>query len=124
MRSVSYQLPLFLSLLFGLSGCSQSPITWWRSLNKKAHELSVLEANYKALQTEHEKLKKEYYRLEAEAVELRAKVESVEGGERNLKATGSLGGRALSSIAYEGPKGLSLEEALALGFEQIGRAHV
>jgi tetratricopeptide (TPR) repeat protein len=108
-----------LLLLGGLTGCSQGPVAWWRSVNGKAREIAELEANYKALQGEHEKLKRDYYRLEGEAMDLRAKVESQELGERNLKATGSLDGRSLSSIAYAVPKGLRPEEELALAYEHF-----
>jgi tetratricopeptide (TPR) repeat protein len=88
-------------------------------VNGKARELTELDAKYKALQAEHEKLQHDYYRLEAETMELRAQVESVEVGDRNLKATGSLEGRTLSSITYEVPKGLRADEALALAYEHF-----
>ena len=118
MRSGLFAILYFASLL-GLTGCSQGPVTWWHSLNGKAHELAELDANYKALQAEHEKLKREYYRVEAEAMELRAKVESIETGEKNLRATGTLDGRTPASIAYQVPKGLRNDEALALAYEHF-----
>jgi hypothetical protein len=108
------------ALLFsGLTCCSQGPVAWWHAVNAKAQRLETLEANYHALQAEHEKLKRDYFRLEDEAAELRAHVESVEVGNRNLKATGSLEGRSLSSIAYQVPKGLRADEALALAYEHF-----
>lgn len=88
-------------------------------MNHKARELQSLEANYEALRGEHERLKRDYYRLENEAMDLRAKVESIESGDRKLKATGSLEGRTPASIAYEVPKGLKADEALALANEHF-----
>ncbi len=105
--------------LASLSGCGQSPSVWWNALNDKAKHLRTIEANYVALEAEHEQLKKDYYRLENEFVDLRAKLESHEIGDRNLKSTGSLTGRSLSSIAYEVPKGLRADEALTLAYEHF-----
>jgi tetratricopeptide (TPR) repeat protein len=117
-RSIHF---LFLALLqiCGLSGCSQGPVEWWNSVNGKAHDLGMLSANYQALQIEHERLKKDYFRLESEAMDMRAKLESNEKGERNLTATGSLEGRTLSSIAYDVPKGLRIDDELSLAFEHF-----
>ncbi|HEY8279359.1 MAG TPA: hypothetical protein VIH99_07040 [Bdellovibrionota bacterium] len=119
MRIVPFLLFFFSLSLAGLSGCSQSPGTWWKSLNDKAGRLSQAEANYKALEHEHERLKKDYFRLENDYMELRAKVESSEAGERNLKATGSLTGRSPASISYEVPKGLRSEDMLVLAYEHF-----
>lgn len=119
MRFGLFQMLFFAAIACGLSGCSQGPFAWWSSVNQKAKDLSTLEANYKALQAEHEKLQRDYYKLENEASELRARVDSIEVGDRNLKATGSLEGRTLSSIAYEVPHGLRAEEALALAYEHF-----
>ncbi|MGZ3650838.1 MAG: tetratricopeptide repeat protein [Bdellovibrionota bacterium] len=102
-----------------LCGCSEGPVTWWSHVNSKAQDLSTLEARFHALEGEHEQLKKDYYRLENEALELRALVQSKEVGERNLKATGTLGGRSLSSISYEVPKGLRADEVLSLAYEHF-----
>jgi TolA-binding protein len=111
---------LLSALLFcGLSGCSEGPITWYGRVNAKAKEITTVEADYRALQREHEHLKKEFYVLEDEVTELRAKVHSIEDGDHNLKATGTPGGRSLSSIEYEVPKGLRAEEALALAYEHF-----
>jgi|GEM_PF-5244960 len=118
MRTARFQLVPIL-LLLSLSACSQSPRAWWVSLNKKAKELNQLEASHHALAQEHARLQRNYYRLEADYMELRAKVESSEKGEHNLKATGSLTGRVPSSIAYEIPKNLRTEDELALAYEHF-----
>jgi TolA-binding protein len=117
MRIARTQL-VILSLLL-LPGCSQSPATWWGSLNKKARELQALEAHHEALLHEHEKLKRDYYRLEADYMDLRAKVDSAAAGKRNLKHTGTLTGRAPSSIAYKVPKNIKLQEQLGLAYEHF-----
>jgi len=112
--------PLLLAVLcLWLNACSQGPSAWWSSVNAKAHQIATVEASYHALQLEHEHLKKDFYVLEDEVIELRAKVHSIEDGEHNLKATGTPGGRAISSIAYEVPKGLRAEDALALAYEHF-----
>lgn len=119
MRFATFQQLFFAALCCGLSACSQSPATWWSAVNSKAREIATVEANYHALQAEHEHLKKEFYVLEDEVTELRAKVHSIEDGEHNLKATGTPGGRSISSITYEVPKGLRAEDALALAYEHF-----
>lgn len=110
---------LFALLAGSLSGCSQSPLTWWKSINAKAKEMQELEAKYVALEHEHERLKKDYFRMEHEFLDLKAKNESEEVGELNLKATGSLQGRTPASIAYEIPKGLKPEEQLTLAYQHF-----
>jgi tetratricopeptide (TPR) repeat protein len=119
MRTLPLRLIFLSSWLAMLTACSQNPFVWWKSVNEKAKELNHLEANYQALQSEHEQLKRDYYRLEDEYLELKAKVDSTEAGDRNLKATGTLTGRALSSIAYQVPKGLKPEEQLTLAYEHF-----
>src|SRR5687767_9702318 len=94
---------LLFSCLCLLPGCSQGPVAWWKSVQKKAKHFSELEASHAALAKEHDRLKRDYYRLESEHLELKARVESNEIGDRNLRATGSPEGRALSSIAYQPP---------------------
>ena len=115
----SFKILVFALLFCGLNGCSEGPAAWWNAVNGKAKQLSTVEADFHALQREHERLKLDYYRIENEAMELRAHVQSIEVGNRNLKATGTLGGRSLSSIAYEVPKGLRPEERLALAYEHF-----
>ena len=119
MRTVLAKFFLSALLVCGLFGCSEGPVAWVHHVNAKAKEIATVEAEYHALQHEHEHLKKEFYVLEDEVTELRAKVHSIEDGEHNLKATGTPGGRALSSIAYEVPKGLKADEALALAYEHF-----
>lgn len=118
MRFAPLQLVKILCLLL-LSSCSQSPTAWWKSLNKKAHDLQQLEASHRALTLEHEKLRRDYFRLEADYMEMRAKVESVRAGDHNLKATGTLTGRTPSSIAYQVPKDLRAQDQLQLAFEHF-----
>lgn len=118
MRIVPLQLIVILSLPL-LTACSQSPSAWWRSVNKKAEEMRKLEANHHALTLEHEELKRSYFRLEADYMEMRAKVESVKAGDLNLKATGTLMGRVPSSIVYEIPRNLRLEDQLQLAYEHF-----
>jgi TolA-binding protein len=119
MRSVLFQLTLSAFLASALSACSQSPVAWWQSINAKAQKLQSLEASHLALEAEHERLKRDYFRLENDYMELRAKVESTEAGNLNLKATGTLNGRTLASIAYEVPKGLRTDEELTLAYEHF-----
>lgn len=102
-----------------LPGCSQGPVAWWRSVDAKVRHLTGLEASHLALRQEHDRLKQDYYRLEAEYLELKAKVESNEKGDRNLRATGTVEGRAPSSIAYEPPQNLRSEDSLALAYEHF-----
>lgn len=109
---------LFL-LSFLLAGCTQSPVSWWKSLNKKAEHMAELEARYEALRREHEALQKEFYRLEHEHAELTAKLRSQETASESLSATGSRLGRAPASIAYRAPAGLNTEALLALGYEHL-----
>jgi TolA-binding protein len=118
MRIVQRQL-LALTLLLSLSACSQGPRAWWVSVNKKAAELRKLEASHVALVQEHHRLQRDFYRLEADYMELRAKVVSTETASHNLKATGSVTGRTLSSIAYQIPKNLRAEEELSLAYEHF-----
>jgi len=116
MRIAPFQLALSLLML---SGCSQNPHAWWASVNKKAEELRKLEASHHVLAIEHQKLQRDYFRLEADYMELRAKVESVEAGERNLRITGNLVGRVPSSISYQIPKNLRPEDELNLAYEHF-----
>ncbi len=118
MRTLCTQL-IAAMLLLSLTACSQSPKTWWVSINKKAEDLRKLEASHHALEEEHLRLQKDYFRLEADYMELRAKVESTETAHHNLKTTGTLTGREPSSIAYHVPKNLRPEEELALAYEHF-----
>lgn len=102
-----------------LPGCSQGPVAWWKSVDAKVKHLTGLEASHLALRQEHDRLKQDYYRLEAEYLELKAKVESNEKGDRNLRATGTVEGRALSSISYEPPQNLRAEDSLSLAYEHF-----
>lgn len=117
MRSSCLNILAVLSLGF-LTGCSQGPVAWWKSVEKKAKHFSELEASHLALRAEHERLKRDYYRLESEHLELKARVESNETGDHNLRATGSPEGRALSSIAYQ-PPALRSEDLLSLAYEHF-----
>lgn len=119
MPSIPVRNILFCLLAPALCGCSQDPVAWWKSVDAKAGRIRALEASHHALEAEHGRLKKAYYRLENDYMELRARAESREAGERNLRATGSLEGRSLASIAYQVPKGLKPEEALALAYEHF-----
>ncbi len=119
MRSVLFQLTFSAFLATALSACSQNPVAWWESINAKAQKLQSLEASHLALEAEHERLKRDYFRLENDYMELKAKVESTETGDLNLKATGTLNGRTLASIAYEVPKGLRADEMLTLAYEHF-----
>jgi tetratricopeptide (TPR) repeat protein len=115
--SLAQLLSAFALLL--LSGCSQGPVAWWKSVNAKVKQLNHLEASHHALAEEHDRLKRDYFRLESDYLELRARLESNELGERNLKATGSPEGRSLSSIAYQPPKDLRTEDMIALAYEHF-----
>ncbi len=119
MRCLLFRLVNSCFLLVVMGGCSQNPATWLRSVNAKARNISFLDARYEALEAEHLRLKREFFRIENEYLELRAKEESRETSEFNLKATGTLSGRAPSSIAYQVPKGLQPEETLALAYEHF-----
>ncbi len=118
MRFTPAQSVFLLSFLL-LSGCSQGPVGWWKSVHKKVKHINELEASHMALSKEHERLKRDYYRLETEYMELKAKAESVGQGNHNLKATGSPEGRELASIAYQPPHDLRSEDTLDLAYEHF-----
>ena len=106
-------------LFLSLGGCSQSPVTWWKSINEKAHHLATVEANYEALKKEHEKLQTEFYHVEHEYVTLKAEVQSKESADLSLTLTGSKEGRGIASIHYEPPKSLPLKDLLSLAYEHL-----
>lgn len=108
---------LLLSLL--LAGCTQSPVSWWKSLNQKAKDMAELEARYEALRREHETLRNEFYRLEHEHAELTAQLHSQKTASESLAATGSRLGRTPASISYRAPAGLDSQGLLALGYEHL-----
>jgi len=119
MRTVIFQIIFSLLSLVALSACSQSPAHWWESLNAKAEHLKKIEASHHVLLAENERLKQDFFRLEREYLELKSKMASTEVADLNLRATGTLTGRALSSIAYQVPKGLKAEEQLSLAMEHF-----
>lgn len=104
---------------FVLSGCDSGPVGWWKSMNKKASHLMVVEAKYEALLEEHEQLKKKHLALEAELAAVKSQVETEELVEMNLKAAGSETGRHPASIAYVVPKGLAPDELLTLATQHF-----
>ncbi|MCO5144218.1 MAG: hypothetical protein M9962_14105 [Oligoflexia bacterium] len=102
-----------------LSACSKSPLSQWKSANKKAKHLMSLEAKYVALEHEHERLKKDYFKLEKEYASLLAETRSKETATQNFALTGDKEGRSLASIAYEVPDNLDEKNLVSLAFEHM-----
>lgn len=102
-----------------LSGCTQNPVAWWNSINKKAEHIAKVESKYEALKKEHERLQAEFYHVEHEYEALRAEVNSKETANLSLALTGTKEGRAPASIHYDIPKGLEPKALLELGYEHL-----
>jgi TolA-binding protein len=106
-------------LCAALSGCSQNPMAWWKSINHKAEHLASIEVRFEVLEKEHAKLKKDYFKLQSEFDELQARSEGHEKETQSLAQTGSPTGRTLASIEYSVPKGLKPAELKSLAYEHF-----
>lgn len=106
-------------LFISLGGCSQNPVTWWKSVNQKVKHLVTVEAKYEALKKDHEKLQTEFYHVEHEYVTLKAEIQSKKSADLSLTLTGSKEGRGIASIRYEPPKGLAPKDLVALAYEHL-----
>jgi tetratricopeptide (TPR) repeat protein len=114
-----FRLTFLFTLCAFLAGCTQSPVGWWKSVNKKAAHLAKVEAQHEALLKQHAALERNYYRLEAELAELKGEAANKDLASLNLAATGSVTGRGPSSISYQIPAGLKPEELQSLAYEHL-----